>query len=80
LRQVFPAKPLAGLDQDLNWHPVEEIIRQRDAAFDLIRQGHDKENETWVRVGTEDLEAAERIYPRLADPLANVVSLTAHYR
>ena len=56
LRQAFPAKPLAGLDWELCWHSLEQIIQNRDAALDLIRQGREEENANWVRAGTEDLE------------------------
>src|SRR5262245_19776982 len=80
LRQAFPAKPLAGLDWELCWHSLEQIIQNRDAALDLIRQGREEENANWVRAGTEDLEYAERIYPKLKAPLANVVSLAARRR
>jgi len=72
LQQVFTAKKLAGLDQDLCWHSVEQVIQQREWAMDLIRQGQETENDDWVRAGNEDLAAANQIYPTLAAP-TNVV-------
>jgi hypothetical protein len=75
LRQIFPAKKLFGLDKDFCWHPVEEITQWRENALDMIRQGQEDENVHLIRGATEDLAAADRIYPTLATPLSNVVSL-----
>jgi hypothetical protein len=72
--QAFPAKKLAGLDKDFYWNSVEEVVQWRERAIDLIRQGQETENEDWIRAGTEDLAAADQIYPTLAAP-TNVVTL-----
>jgi len=75
LYQIFPAKKLLGLDRDFCWHPVAEILQWREDALAMIRQGQEDENVHLIRGATEDLAAADRIYPTLATPLSNVVSL-----
>ena len=75
LQQIFPAKKLLGLDKDLCWRSVEEVSQWRASAEDTIRRGHETENAHWIRAGTEDLAAADRIYPTLAAPRSNVIPL-----
>ena len=77
LQQEFPPKPLVGLDPDLCWHTVDEVVQWREMAIDTIRQGREEGNAHWIRAGTEDLAAADRIYPTLAAPLSNVVPLSS---
>ena len=76
LKLAFPAKKLLGLDEYLCWRSIEEVAQWRENALDMIRQGQEDENVHLLRGATEDLAAADKIYPTLATPLSNVVPLT----